>query len=137
MSIGKDKYPGATKELPLDMPTPKGKTLCITTYVDADHTSYDQVTRRSVTGILQFVNNITIKGYLKRQNTVETSTHWAQSVALRFAIELIVELRHKLRMMDLPIKGANQVLCNNKSVVISTSLPNCRLKKKSNAITYH
>jgi len=137
LSIGKDKYPGATKELPLDMPTLKGKTLCITTYVDTDHMSYDQVTRRSVTGILQLVNNTAIKWYLKRQNTVETSTHWAQLVALRIVIGLIIELRHKLRMMDLPIKGANQVLYNNKSVVISTSLPNCRLKKKSNAITYH
>jgi len=119
------------------MPTLKGKMLCITTYVDTDHTSYDQVTRRSVTGIQQLVNNTAIKWYLKRQNTVETSTHWAQLVALRIVIELIIELRHKLRMMDLPIKGANQVLCDNKSVVISTSLPNCRLKKKSNAITYH
>ena len=66
------------------------------TLVDTDHTSYDQVTRRSVTGILQLVNNTAIMWYLKRQNTVETSTYWAQLMALRIAIELIIELRPKL-----------------------------------------
>ena len=63
-----EQYPGANEELPHDLPTPKGKN----TYVDADHV-YDQVTRRSVTGILPFVNNTPIKGYSKRHNTVETS----------------------------------------------------------------
>ena len=64
------------------MPTPKGKTVQITTYVDADH-AHDQVTRRSVTGILLFVNNTPTKWYSKRQNTVETSTYGAELVALR------------------------------------------------------
>ena len=32
-----EQYPGATEELPKDMPTPKGKEVKITIYVDADH----------------------------------------------------------------------------------------------------
>ena len=132
----KEQYPGATEELPPDMPTPKGKTIQITTYVDADH-AHDQVTRRSVTGILLFVNNTPIKWYSKRQNTVETSTYGAELVALRIAIELIIEYRYKLRMMGIPIEGASQVLCDNKSVVLSTSLPSSTLKKKHNALAYH
>jgi hypothetical protein len=63
------------------MPMPKGKAAKITTYVDADH-AHDQVTRRSVTGILLFINNTPIRWYSKRQNTVETSTYGAELVAL-------------------------------------------------------
>jgi len=131
-----EQYPGVAEELPPNMPTPKGKTVQITTYVDTDH-AHDQVTRRSVTGILLFVNNTPIKWYSKRQNTVETSTYGAESVALRIAIELIIEFRCKLIMMGIPIKGASQVLCDIKSVVLSTSLPSSALKKKHNALAYH
>ena len=99
--------------------------------------THDQVTRRSVTGILLFVNNTPIKWYSKRQNTLETSTYGAELVALRIAIELIIEYRYKLRMMGIPIEGASQVLCDNKSVVLSTSLPSSTLKKKHNALAYH
>jgi len=81
----KEQYPGATEELPPDMPTPKGKAVQVTTYVDADH-AHDQVTRRSVTGILLFVNNTPIKWYSKRQNTVETSTYGAELVALNLSL---------------------------------------------------
>ena len=55
-----EQYPGAVEELPPDMPTSKGKTVHITTYVDADH-AHDQVTRKSVMGILLFVNNTPVK----------------------------------------------------------------------------
>jgi len=39
--------------------------------------------------------------------------------------------------MGIPIEGASQVLCDNKSVVLSTSLPSSTLKKKHNALAYH
>ena len=77
-----EQYPGATEELPHDMPVPKGKHVKLTAYADADH-AHDQLTSRSVTGILLFINNTPIKWYSKRQNTVETSTYGAELVALR------------------------------------------------------
>jgi hypothetical protein len=59
-----EQYPGAKEELPSDMPIPQGKSVCITAYVDADH-AHDQITRRSVTGILLFINNTPVKWYSK------------------------------------------------------------------------
>ena len=53
-------YPDAEEELPSNAPDPKGRGATITCYVDADH-AHDQVTRRSVTGILLFVNGMPIK----------------------------------------------------------------------------
>ena len=131
-----EQYPGATEELPKDMPMPKGKEVKITTYVDADH-AHDLITRRSVTGILLFINNTPVKWYSKRQNTVETSTYGAELVALRIATEIIIEFRYKLRMMGIPLSGPSVVLCDNQGVVLNTSLPSSSLKKKHNAIAYH
>ena len=68
---------------------------------------------------------------------METSTYGAELVALKIAIELMIEFRYKLRMMGIHIKGASQVLCDNKSVVLSTSLPSSTLKKKHNTLAYH
>ena len=39
--------------------------------------------------------------------------------------------------MGIPIDGASQVLCDNKSVVLNMTLQSSTLKKKHNAIAYH
>ena len=59
-----EQYPGAREESPMDMPSPKGNGVRLVAYVDADH-AHDQTTRRSVTGILLFVNNTPVKWYSK------------------------------------------------------------------------
>ena len=131
-----EQYPGAIEELPRDMPTPKGKGVKITIYVDVDH-AHDLVTRCSVTGILLFINNTSMKWYSKRQNTVESSTYGAELVALRIATDIIIEFRYKLQMMGIPLSGPSVVLCDNQGVVLNTSLPSSFLKKMHNAIAYH
>jgi hypothetical protein len=131
-----EQYPCTGEELPPGMPEPKGQPVMITVYVDADH-AHDQVTRRSVTGYILFINDTPIKWYSKRQNTVESSTYGAELVALRIAVEGIIEFRYKLRMMGITLQGPSQVLCDNKSVVLNMTLPSSTLKKKHNAIAYH
>jgi hypothetical protein len=118
------------------MPIGRGKPVKITIYVDADH-AHDQVTRRSVTGYILFINNTPIKWYCKRQNTVESSTYGSELVALRIAVEGVIEFRYKLYMMGIIIDGPSQVVCDNKSVVLNMTLPSSTLKKKHNAIAYH
>ena len=132
----KEQYPCNGEELPPNMPEAKGRPIQITVYVDADH-AHDQVTRRSVTGYILLINNTPVKWYSKRQNTVESSTYGAELVALRIAVEGIIEFRYKLRMMGIAIQGPSQVLCDNKSVVLNMTLPSSTLKKKHNAIAYH
>ena len=53
-------------------------------FVDADH-AHDTVTRRSVTGIVLFVNQTPIKWLSRRQATVETSTYGSELCAARVA----------------------------------------------------
>ena len=129
-------YPGASEELPPKMPVPKGKVGKITVCVDADH-ARDLVTRRSVTGILLFVNNTPIKWISKRQKTVETSTYGSELIAARIAVELILEYRITLRMLGVPVEETSYMLGDNMSVVLNTTIPSSFLKKKHNAIAYH
>ena len=132
----KEFYPGAAESIPTNMPEPRGRSVTMTCFVDADHAGC-LLTRRSHSGVLIFVNRAPIIWFSKRQATVESSTFGSESVAMRQAIDLIEALRYKLRMMGVPIDGSTKVYCDNDSVVKSTTRPESTLKKKHNAINYH
>lgn len=133
-------YPDAEEEIPYDAPERKGETYGkearITCYVDANH-AHCKVTRRSVTGILIFVNNMPMKWISSRQKTVETSSYGSEIVAARIAVEAIMELRYKLRMLGVPLDGPALMLGDNMSVVLNTTVPSSPLKKKHQACNYH
>ena len=52
-------YPDAKEELPPDMPVPKGRWVKISTYFDVNY-AHDLETRRSVTGVMLFINKMLI-----------------------------------------------------------------------------
>ena len=132
----KEFYGDVAEEIPSDMPEPKGNSVDITCFVDADHAG-NVVTRRSHTGILIFVQNAPIIWHSKRQNTVEASSFGSEFVALRAARDMIVALRYKLRMFGVPLRGPASTLCDNQGVVKNTTLPASTLTKRHNAINYH
>ena len=132
----KEFYSDAQEEMPHRMPDPYGRKARITCYVDADH-AHDQLTRRSVTGILLFINNTPMRWFSKRQKTVETSTYGSELVAARIATDLVVEMRYVLRMLGIPVDGPALLLGDNASVVLNTTVPSSVLKKKHNACAYH
>ena len=115
---------------------PKGRAARLTVYVDADH-AHDQVTRRSITGIIVFLNNTPISWYSERQKTVESSTYGSELVAARIATELIMELRYTLRMLGVPLDGPALMLGDNMLVFLNTTVPSSVLKKKHLGIGYH
>ena len=129
-------YKNAQEELPPKMPKPLGEPVVMSCFVDANHAG-DQITRRSQTGFIIFLNNAPISWYSKKQNTVESSTFGSEFVAMRIAIEHIRALRYKLRMFGIPIDGPTNVFGDNESVVNSASRVEARLNKKHNAICFH
>ena len=84
-------------------------------------------TGRSVTGCLHFVNHNPIDSYSKRQATVETATYGLEFVASKTATEQIIDLRHTLRYLGVPIKTKSYLFGDNRSVVTSSTLPNSTL----------
>ena len=129
-------YPDAVEEIPADIPEPGKIKADVTVYVDADH-AHDQVTRRSVTGIVLLVNGTIVKWITKRQKTVETSTYGSEMVAARMATEMIMEYRYLLRTLGVQVNGPSMMLGDNNSVILNTTLPSSMLKKKHNAVSYH
>ena len=67
----KELYLDAVEYLPPNAPNPRGRAVQISCFVDADHGGY-QITQRSITEILIFLNKYPIVWYSKQQNTVET-----------------------------------------------------------------
>ena len=80
-----------------------GKIVTTTTTVDAN-LNHCLATGRSLTGCLHFVNHTPIDSYSKRQATVETATYGSEFVASKTATEQIIDLRHTLGYLGVPIK---------------------------------
>eukprot|EP00978_Attheya_sp_CCMP212_P034406 scaffold143909_cov63-Attheya_sp.AAC.2 len=129
-------YPDAAEKIPSDMPEPRGKSVVMSVFVDADHDGC-LATRRSHTGVILFVNRAPINWYSKRQNTVESSTFGSEFVAMKTAVEMTEGLRYKLRMLGIPIEGPVYVFCGNEGVVKNSANPESTLKKKHNAVAFH
>jgi hypothetical protein len=132
------QYPGAEEEIHPDAPESL-KTIypaSITCYCDADH-AHCLETRRSVTGIILFVNKTPVKWYSKRQNTVESSTYGSELVAARIASEIVIDFRGRLRLLGIAVTGPSVLLIDNQSVVANMTLPSGTLKKKHNSIAFH
>ena len=128
-------YPDACEDIPSDAPDAT-RSAQISVYVDADH-AHDVVTRRSVTGIVLFINQTPVRWVSKRQATVETSTYGSEMVAACMATDLVMEYRTSLRLLGIKIEGPSWMFGDNMSVILSTTMPSSSLKKKHLSIAYH
>jgi len=96
-------YPNAEEKIPHNAPEPKGKAVRLWGECDADH-AHDLETRRSVTGVLIWVNKTLVKWYTKRQSTVETSTYRSEIVSwCRTAVGCIIKMKYSLKMLGIPV----------------------------------
>ena len=126
-----------TKEqLPPNMPGPLGKAFTLRVFVDADHAG-DNLTRRSRSGFIVFLNNAPIYWSSKKQSTCETSTYGSELVAMKQAAEYVKGLRYKLRMFGIPVTEPAFIFGDNRSVLCNTTKPSSMLKKKAHSVSYH
>ena len=51
-------------------------------------------------------------------------------IAARVAVDLIVEMRYKLRCLGLPVERCSELIGDNMSVAVNTTLPSSKIKKK-------
>ena len=117
-------------------PTPKGKKIRISTFVDANLMAC-KVTGKSCTGILHLVNQTPVDWYSKMQATVESATYGSEFVAARIAVDQIVDIRDTLRAMGANIEEKAWLLGDNKSVVTSSTIPYSQLGKRHQFLCYH
>lgn len=132
----KDFYGDVKEMIPSNAPKPRGRDVVLRLFVDSDHAG-EELTRRSRTGFILYMNMAPILWFSKRQGTIETSVFGAEFVAMKVATEAARGMRYKLRMMGIPIDGPTYIYGDNMSVIHNTQRPESVLKKKSNAICYH
>jgi hypothetical protein len=132
----KSLYGDAEEMIPSDAPVPCGKDVDLHLCVDSDHAG-EQLTRRSRTGFVIYLNMAHIMWFSKRRPFVESSVFGAECVMMNNGIETCRGLRYKLRMMGVTLSGPTFVYGDNMSVVHNTHLPESVLKKTSNSICYH
>ena len=58
-------------------------------------------------------------------------------MALRIATNMVEALRYKLRTFSATLEGPEEVYCDNKSVVVNSSVPASVLNKRHNDICHH
>lgn len=129
-------YHGAKEALPTDAPTPRGKPVHLSSYVDAN-LYHDLISGRSVTGILHIANKTPFDWYAKLQATVETATFGSEYIAARTCTDQIVDLRTTFRYLGVPIPGKHYTFGDNETVCNASSIPHSKLHKRHNALSYH
>ena len=130
-------YGSPTKELPHNMPIPKGNLVCTMTYFDANF-MHDVITGCSASGgVLHFLNQTPFKWFSKRRAQVKTATYGSKFMAAHQAIEQIMDQHYTLHMFGVPLDGASWFFGDNKSVVTSSTTRHSTSGKHWNALSYH
>ena len=129
-------YKGAKELIPEDIPVPKGKRVSLSLYVDAN-LYHCMISGRSVTGILHFANKTPIDWFAKLQSTVENAMFGSEYSAARTAMDQSTDLRTTFRYLGVPIEGPQMMFGDNETVVNTASVPQSKLQKHHNALSYH
>ena len=124
------------EEHPANRPEERGIGFTMSAKVDADHAA-DTTTRRSRTGFLVFLNCALMHWSSKKQASIESSSFGSEFTAMKQCTECVRGLRHKLKMMGIPINGPTFIFGDNQSVLANTTIPDSTSKKKSQSIACH
>ena len=129
-------YSNVPEIIPNNCPKPLGKSVTTTTTLDAN-LLHCLATGASLTPCLHFCNQTPTDWYSKKQATVETATYGSEFVAAKTATEQIMDMRYTLRYLGVPIKSKAYMFGDNRSVVISATLPHSTLSKRHNILAFH
>ena len=130
------KYKNAFEEIDLSLPEALVDEITITVFIDSDH-AHDQLTRRSITGMLIVVGQTPVMYMSKRQGAIKTSTYGAEFCAMKTAVEELIAIRYMLRCLGVRIEHSSFICGDNMGVVQNATLKGSVLKKKHVAIAYH
>jgi hypothetical protein len=68
---------------------------------------------------------------------VETATYGSEFVAARTCVDQIIDLRHTLRYLGVPVIQMSQMFGDNKTVVDSATKIHAKLHKRHTALSFH
>ena len=92
---------------------------------------------KSITDCLIFIGGMLFKSTSKRQKAVVTSTHWAEFIALKYAVEEGLAARWLLQRLRVPQDGPIEIYCDIRSFLDSGINTDGNLKRRHVLIAYH
>ena len=117
-----DFYQDEEEAITPNMPEAKGNGVVVTCFVDDNH-GWNLKDQKIHTGVLIFINKSPIHWYSKSKTTVEASTFRAEFCATKTAVEMIEQLRYKLRMFGITVKGPANVYYDIEAATKNTTIP--------------
>ena len=90
--------------------------IAITQFVESDHTC-DNITMKSVTGILNFFGRTLVLSISNRQEEIDTSTQGAEFYAMKMAAEEVIAIHYMLRCLGVKVMHKSLLFGDNKGVV--------------------
>ena len=88
-------YPDAAEELDANLPTSLVGEIIITVFVDSDH-GHDELTRRSITGLIAFLGRTPAFYLSKLQGATKTSTYGTEFCAMKAGVKETIALRYMM-----------------------------------------
>ena len=131
-----NQYSDFEEEKDPKLPKAIMKELPITIYTDSNH-GHDQVTGKSITGIIVLVGRTPVHWVSKRQASVQTATFGAEFIALKKAVEEAITIRYYLQSMGVKVTKPTVIYGDNVASITNTIEPGSPLKKKYLALSYH
>ena len=121
-------YARAKKQVPHNAPDTLGKSIVLTSFVDAN-LEHCILTGRAVTGVLEMLNGTPVGWYSKGQSPVETTTYGSEIVAARTTYDRTIDKRTRQRYLGVPIKHGTYLFGDNHAVV-DMKYPHSKLTKR-------
>ena len=91
-----------------------------------------------MTGRCTFYNKTPIDWYCKQQSTSETATYGAEFLSGRKCCEnIIIDHQAYLRYLGKPVGEIDYVWGDNKSMIDSSTVPEAKLHKRHNILSFH
>jgi hypothetical protein len=131
-----DQYSYAVEEMDKSFPKPLGEELDVNIFFDSDH-AHDRKTGRSISGIIVYLGNTPIIWKSRQQGAVQTSTYGAELCAMRMAVAEAISICFMLRSFGICVSSPTLTMGDNKGAIITAITPECALKKKHVALSYH
>jgi hypothetical protein len=114
-------YHPCKEDIPVDAPTPKGKSIQMTTFFDAN-LLFEYTTGKSATGILHLYNKTPIDWYSSNNSPVECATYSIEFTSMKIALEQIIVNQIELRYLGCHIDSPIHLFGDIKSVIDTSNV---------------
>jgi hypothetical protein len=90
-----------------------------------------------MTGLVIFLGCTPVLYMAKRQGAIKTSAYGAEFIAMKTAVEEVISVRYMLQCLGVKVLKPSNILEDNQSVILNSTIASSLLKKKHIAIAYH